>query len=247
MLSLASSGMGIAFAVAVGVELLARRPRAVLWLVPVGLGFIAWFLAWDRTATAATSGVSGSTDPNTIVAFVAFGPLSYIDALTGFGPSAAVGLYAVALLFGAATILRHAMAHRAVGATAGLAMMLALIAVARGVFGVSTTQQPRYVYEGVVFVLLAVSALLGRRAAAVPKSPTGGVVLASIVALTLVAVVRNVGLLDGGAAFFVEAAGELRAIVALTDRYGPEQLNAPPPAMNPYVPAPKDMVRIMAR
>ncbi len=127
-------------------------------------------------------------------------------------------------------------------------MMLALIAVARGVFGISTTQQPRYVYEGVVFVLLAVSALLGRRAATVPKSPTGGVVLASIVTLTLVAVVRNVGMLDGGAAYLVEAAGDLRAVVALTERYGPEQLNAPPPAMKTwYIPAPKDLVRIMAR
>jgi hypothetical protein len=248
MLSLASSGMGVAFATAAGVELLVdpRRRRAIAWLVPVGLVFAAWYLAFGRASAAIIQADTGGTDVATVLSFVAFGPASSIHALVGAG-LIGQGLYLAGLLTLALLATRRSVPPRVIGAAAGITIMLALLAIGRGVFGIGTTAAPRYLYEGVVFVLLAGSALIGRRASLRPTTPGGAVLVAAVVALTAVALARNVAIIPGGAAFFVDAAGELRGVIALTDRYGPERLDAPiPSGGRAFVPSPSELLAHMA-
>jgi hypothetical protein len=249
LVSLASSGMGVPFAVAAGVELLIdrRRRRAIVWLLPVALVFATWYLGFGRDAASATEASTGRSDPITILTFIALGPAASIHALVGLGMLGEVLLYITGLLTLAILAVRRAIPPRAVGAAAGISVMLAMIAIGRGVFGVSTVEQPRYVYEGVVFILLIVSALVGRRVSLPPTTPGGAILATAVVVLTAVALIRNVAIIPGGAGVFVAHAGELRAVVSLTERYGPERLDAPiAPGRRAFVPSPSELQTFMA-
>ena len=229
LVSLASSGMGVPFTVAAGVELLVdrRRRRAIVWLLPVVLVFAIWYLGFGREAASATGATTGQTDLVTILSFIDLGPAASIQALVGIGMLGEVLLYLAGLLTLAILAVRRTIPPRAVGAAAGITVMLAMLAIGRGAFGVGTAAQPRYVYEGVAFVLLIASALIGRRTSLRPATPIGAVLTTAVVVLTAIALARNLAIIPGGAGVFVENAGELRAVISLTERYGPGRLDAP--------------------
>ena len=247
MVSLASSGMGVPFALALGVELLAdpRRRRAIGWLIPPAVAFLIWYIVWGRSGVA-TPPPAGSNVLGTVASFVVFGPVSYIHALLGIGMPGEGILAIGAAVTVAALAFRRSLPPPAFGAVAGLVVLLAMIALGRGVFGVGTTGQPRYVYEGVVFVLLLASSLVGRRAAHKPSTRGETVLATAIATITIVALARNLPILQASGTF-VDAAGELRAVIALTARYGAERLDAPiPPGDRFVIPPPIELERMMA-
>jgi hypothetical protein len=143
-------------------------------------------------------------------------------------------------------LARRRLPPAALGALAGLVVMLAMIALGRGVFGVGTTAQPRYVYEGAIFVLLLLSALIGRRADHVPATRGEAVLATAIVTFTVVALLRNLPILQASSTL-VDAAGELRAVIALTEKYGAARLDAPiKPGDRFGIPPPAALEALMA-
>jgi hypothetical protein len=243
MVSLASSGMGVPFAVAASVELLAdrRRRRAIVWLVPVALVFAAWYVTWGHAGTLSEAAGTGTSNALTIASFVLLAPRLLIQTVTGLGPIAALLLYLALVAAGVVAALRGVLSPRAVGAAAGLAALFATVTLGRGELGlnyVATT--PRYVYEGAVFLILGVAALLGRPAAQA---------LPAIAVVALVIVATNLAAMPAGAKQYIDQAGEVRGVIALTEAYGPERLNQPPPPtrFSTYVPAPAAMLDAMAK
>lgn len=246
--SLASSGMGVAFAVAVAAQVISdrNRRRSAISLVPVCVIFLLWLVTWGRAGVAGQAEATGRLDIAAITDFVVRGPLSYVYALIGPQPVVAWALYACALAAGGVAVVRRELRPTTVGAGVGLATMLALIAIGRGEFGVDTTAQPRYVYEGVAFLLLVGSGLIGARVTPDSRTRVGDLLAAGLSCLALLALVHNVTMIPQGAKVFADNAGELRATVRLADRYGAKLRYQPPPAIGGiYVPTPEHLARVM--
>ena len=256
LIALASSAMGVAFAAASGVRLLAdpRRRRAVLWLLPVALVFASWYVTFGHAGSESSSSAAGHAGIEMIPAFVAVGPLAAIHGLWGFGPAGEWGLYLLTIVVFIYRAAIRGVPAVALGGVTGLLVMFTLIAIARGIYGPGTTNQPRYVYEAVVFALLIWTSLLGRAATGLvrhtdsgPRVVTSrGLVVVAIVTLTYIGIARDIQILPGGAAFFADAAGELRATIALMDRYDSGLPIKPPSSLSRfYLPTPEQLSRAM--
>jgi len=253
MASLASSAVGPAFAVAVGVELLAdpRRRRAVLWLVPVALVFAAWYVSWGRAGVLEESGVNGSADPVTIASLVVLASPRFIAAVTGCGVPVGLVIYVGLIAAGGQAAVRRRLSPRAIGTAVGFVALIASIGLARADLGleyVATTS--RYLYEETAFALLAASALLGRRADFVPRTAGEGALTTAIAGVTVLVVGFNLAALPAGAQQFVDHAGETRAVLFLTDRYGPDRLSGPASPSReyrPYLPPPRELLEATAK
>jgi len=248
LVAIASSSMGLPFVAAAGAMLLAEsgRRRQLVWLVPVGIVFLVWFVLIGRSGVA---GHDANFSPEALArlpVFTAFGVVDSIDATFGLAPplGALLGLLIIVCALIQARARR--LDVRAVAAAAGLAVLFVLIGLGRGQFGVEQASRSRYLYFGVAFVLLGFAAVLGGRAEAVARrigsglrvTPAAAVVGALVVLLAANGLLFNARQLPAGARFFAQAAGELRAFVALADQYGVALPYDPPPVTRIYIPAP---------
>ena len=246
LVSVASSGMGLAFLAAAAADALADSPRRreVLWLVPTAAIAVLWFLVWGRSGIETPSSAAGHAPGSAVAMFATVGPIASIRGLWGLG-LADWGLYALAGLVTVRNLVERRPQPRVLASAAGLAVMFGLIGLTRGAYGLGTTNQPRYVYEAAAFALLGASALIGRGADALSNprdldwTAKRTLLVAGTILLTIVGLVRNIQILPGGAAFFADAAGELRATLALVDRYGGRfALREPVLVDRFYVPSP---------
>jgi hypothetical protein len=252
LVSIMCSGMGLPFLAAAVVEMLLdrRRRHEVGWPLAVGATYVIWYVAIGRSGYVdlgqlALSQVAG------LPWYVIEGMVGSVHALIGVPPYVAAlvaGTLAVAAVVRA---WRRILDPRVVGAAAGLALLLVLIGVGRGGDGYGRANGPRYAYEVVALLLILTSALIGRRGDILPTldeawryRPAFVTLFTTLLAGALVlGLYHNVPLLRSGAAFYREAAGELRAQMALADRYG-NNLNLVAPASDRWsIPTPSQLDR----
>lgn len=197
--SLASSGIGLAVAIGVTVDILARRDRRRrAWIVygPLAVYAVWWvtyqntsltlhaiehapgFVATAASATlAALTGLSGSTVPFGTGTMLEFGPPLVIAAVLGLGWH-----------------LRHAgnLTPRVLALLAITGSFWLLAAVGRT--GVAQGYSSRYLYVGAVFILLLGAELLRGRSLSAPV-----MVIALVIVLAVLVV--NVGLFSDAGSY----------------------------------------------
>jgi hypothetical protein len=152
------SGIGLFFAIGVGAYLLAakERRRDLLWLAPLAVAVLIWYLGFGRSGTPANPPPSAGT--------LYLAPLYLV---WGLGEGAA-GLFGeggwwgpVALLAGAAAVgwswRRTRPDPFAIGVAAALVSFYFVTGLSRAQFGFQQSGAGRYVYEGAVLWLLLLS------------------------------------------------------------------------------------------
>jgi len=149
--SLLFSGIGLFFLIAAGVwlALTPDRRRELVWLAPVALALVAWYLAYGRSG--ATTSLTGNLQA--LPLYVAWGLAASVAGLVG------QSLYGPALLVVALTVLGFSwFRHRPDGFTIGIAVALlafyVVIGISRAQIGYEQSGAGRYVYEGAIFWIL---------------------------------------------------------------------------------------------
>ncbi len=217
--AVATSGMGLVFVAAVGLELLADRSRrrfVYAAAIPAAI-YLAWYVALGRT------GVATARNPFTLEAlgqvpgFVLQGLGAAGGAITGLGPI--VGL-AVPLVVAVVVVGRLATGRglpaRTVGCLGGIVVLYVLTGLVRAQLVADAALYTRYTYFAGPLLLVALGALVGpdlRTLSMTPRLRTvlvafGGTILA-------LALVWNVRLLIEGRALFLERADRTRALVTV--------------------------------
>ena len=236
--ALASSSLGIPLLFAFALEVLGRPDRRARWWVIAAPAVLygAWYLGYGGSSSSATSdNLFGSPS---YVAEAAAGAAGALFSLgRDWGRTLAVGLV-VALL-----LSLHRRGHASWRLIALIAAPLGfwfLTAVARGQLGEPAS--PRYLYPGVVFLLLiAVEAGAGVRLARGALA-IGAVFLAG-------ALLGNVGAMREGAGFLRDEStsvdGALAALPLVAKRVGadfqPDPDSAPQIRSGPYLAAVRDL------
>lgn len=211
---LMTSGLGLATAVIVGVEMLLRPPwRRHAWILVVAAAvFAAWFLAIGRV------NVGSQGNPFTAEALLSV-PSTVVDGFAGaaggvFGLGPILGVIAMIALLAVVAVraARRTLPARVVATLAGLLALYVIVGLAR-------TEHPgggapRLVYFGGPLLLVAMSQLLGiPRLPAAPRPRVAAFgVAAVVVALSLS---WNVTLLVNGANLFARRADITRAMISL--------------------------------
>jgi hypothetical protein len=257
LVAIASSSMGLPFVAAAAVMLLADsgRRRQLVWLVPVVIVFLVWFVLIGSSGVA---GHDANFSPEALArlpVFTAFGVADSIDATFRLGPPIAALLGLLTIVWALIQARARGLDVRAVAAAAGLVVLFVLIGLGRGQFGVEQASRSRYLYFGVAFVLLGFAAVLGGRAEAVARrigsglrvTPARAVVGALVVLLTANGLLVNARQLPASAQYFAQAAGEMRAFVSLANQYGVALPYDPPPVTRIYIPAPAILRELIGR
>ncbi len=246
--AVATSGMGLVFVAAVGLELLADRSRR-RWIyvaaVPAII-YLAWYVALGRT------GVATARDPFTlealgqVPAFVLQGLGAAGGAITGVGP--VIGLV-VPVLVAVVTIGRLATGRglpaRTVGCLGGILVLYVLTGLVRAQLVADAALYTRYTYFAGPLLLVALGALVGPDLLGRPLTPRLRTLLVAVGGTVLaLALVWNVRLLIEGRALFLERAERTRALVTVG-------LSALPPAIERdrtliLVPSPASLDRLVA-
>jgi hypothetical protein len=215
--SLASSGVGIAVALGVAIDVLAapdRRRRAWIVVVPVVL-FAIWWIAYQNAGTQASAIFDV---PDVVGAFLS-GTFSGLAGLTGdtvplsagtmldFGPPLALAA-AVVLVWRLRAATVRATLTRTVALLAIVLFFAVLVGLGRE--HISHGYESRYLYVGAVFSLLLFSQLLAGVRAGDRARAVCGVLAAAVV-------VSNLGVLREGGAYERSQAVQTRADLAALD------------------------------
>ena len=153
--SLAFSGIGLAFAVAGTVQLLltpARR-RDVLWLVPVGIGLAAWYVAFGRFGNHPNPQPTAGNlllDP----LYTLWGMSQSVAGLIGEGGWVGAAVLAAAVAALAWHWWRHGADSFEIGAAAGLVAFYLVTGLTRAQLGVQQSGASRYTYIAAVLWLI---------------------------------------------------------------------------------------------
>ncbi len=152
--SLMFSGIGIAFAIAVGVFLAASRDRRkdLVWMVPIGVALLVWYVTLGRT------GAPAGAPPTAANILLAPGYAVWGIGAGAAGLAGAGGWWSpVGLVVGAAVVgwtwWRRRPDPLALALAAALLIFYAVIGMSRAQFGFEQAGAGRYVYEGAVLWL----------------------------------------------------------------------------------------------
>lgn len=163
--SLMFSGIGLFFwvATAVWLALTPARRQDLVWLAPIAIALIAWYLAYGH-AGAPPKPVSLAGNVAVLPLYVVWGLGASAAGLIGEG-----GLFGPVVLVLALAAIGFAWYRRrpdpfAIGIAAALLAFYLVLGVIRGQIGYEQSAAGRYVYEGAVFWLL----LLADAARALP-------------------------------------------------------------------------------
>lgn len=247
--SLASSGIGLSFLVAVGAALLlipAWR-SAWKWLGIPTAAYAVWFIVVGHT------GIGIDRQPMTvdtlaaIPGFVAGGYANAAGAILGIGPElglSAAGLAAVGTV--GLAFRRHS--RRPVVAVAcaiGLALQYTLIAAARAGVTVDQVDYSRYTYVGALLALVAIADVAG--SVRLPTAPFRRLVaIGALLAILELGLLWNVRLLIAGRDLFASRAMTTRALVLVA--LDPLYANRVAPDRSlVLIPAPASMREIVDR
>jgi hypothetical protein len=159
--SVMSSGVGLAFLVALGAELLLdpRRRRFLLALaVPIVAVFL-WLLTYGAGVFDSIGSLRSADTPGgpryveSLAAFVSWGLQATAGGVIGAGPIGAALLPVFATLLGWRWYRQGRLESWQVGMTAGLLAWFLLTGLGRAQNGPTAAGESRYVYVGVVFLL----------------------------------------------------------------------------------------------
>lgn len=149
--SLMFSGIGLFFliAAAVSLALTPDRRRDLVWLAPVAILLVAWYVAYGR------SGATGSLTGNlqALPLYVVWGLGASVAGLIGqtvYGPVVLV----LALVVIGFTWRRHRPDGFTIGIAVALLAFYVVLALSRAQIGYQQSAAGRYVYEGAVFWIL---------------------------------------------------------------------------------------------
>jgi hypothetical protein len=214
--ALASSGIGLTFAAAVGTAIVLRPSWRSSWGlmgIPVA-AFALWFVLIGHT------GIGGFRQPMTletlaaIPGFVAGGFANAAGAILGVGPELGLVAAALAALASAGLALRRRSCRPvlAVACAVGLAFQYALIADARAGVTESQVDYSRYTYIGALLALIALADMVGP--VRLPAAPVRRLVaIGTFVAILELGLLWNVRLLIAGRDLFAVRAMTTRALV----------------------------------
>lgn len=234
--ALMSSGVGLFFLGAVGIELLfdpGRRPRLAVLAAP-----LAAYLAW--VAFAGHGGISSHRSPfslsalESLGAYVPYGVAAATAGLFGFPPDDAwLALTALLALLAVGVVERPSLVNgRTLAAAGGLVLQFGLTGLVRAELGVAQAASTRYVYVGSVFLLLLLTQFL----AAVPARRG---VLVAVAGLTVTGFLLNAAVLRDVAhaknAQFNQQIAELQTLELF--RHSPDLVpsSRPDPVLMPTV------------
>lgn len=242
--SLASSSVGIAMSVAVGVEWL-LDPRWRRWVPALAGPVLAW-LAWY--AMIGRVGVATFRDPLSIPALLDVPPAvmrgisNAFAAISGL-PVAGLAIAALLALWRAGT--RAAIRWpRLVGCVAAIGLLYAFIGAARGGLFDAAVDYTRYTYVSGILAMLALGIVIGP-----VRLPAAGrprlAALGAIGCWLALALVVNVQLLLAGREVFLDRADMTRAlVVAALDPDRPATVDLDRSLV--LVPSPASLQRIVA-
>ncbi|MEP6753042.1 MAG: hypothetical protein ABI959_09875 [Candidatus Dormiibacterota bacterium] len=161
--SLMFSAIGLFFGLAAAVDLAAtpERRKELVWLAPVAMVFVAWFLTFGLHSAQSTS-ASANSNLLALPLYTLWGLGASVAGLIGEGgwlgiPLLALGVWAVGHAW-----WRHGCDGLALGTAAGLVAFYLVTGVARGQIGYEQSGAGRYVYVGAVFWLILLGAAAGR-------------------------------------------------------------------------------------
>jgi hypothetical protein len=153
--SLMFSAIGLFFGLAAAVKLAATpsRRRQLLWLVPLGVAFVAWYLAFGRHGSLPNPPSSAS---NILVlpAYVLWGLGSSLLALAGVGGELALVFPFLAIGVLILTWRKRRPDPLAIGVAAGLVAFYLVTGASRAQLGYQQSGAGRYAYIGAVFWLI---------------------------------------------------------------------------------------------
>jgi len=216
VISVMSSGAGLAFVAGLAVAVLLDPARRPGWWGPVGAGivYLGWYSIWGR------SSLSGITVDSVIAVpgFVFTGAVNGFGMATGLGRG--VGSVAIVVIIGAVWVglaVGRRLPLAAIAGSVGLLAFLVLTALVRdeGSLGSEMASAPRYITVCVALLAIALAGLLGR-----PTDRTAATLRALAIApLLVVALVSNVSTLFQAATSYAADATELRAELVVWERY----------------------------
>ncbi|HZC76724.1 MAG TPA: hypothetical protein VE258_03195 [Ktedonobacterales bacterium] len=149
--SLLFSGIGLFFLIvaAVWLVLTPSRRRELVWLAPVAIALVAWYVAYGRSG--ATGSLTGNLEA--LPLYVVWGLAASVAGLIGqsvYGP--AILVFAVVAI--AFTWRRRRPDGFAIGVAVALIAFYVVIGLSRAQIGYQQSGAGRYVYEGAIFWLL---------------------------------------------------------------------------------------------
>ncbi|HKW73661.1 MAG TPA: hypothetical protein VJQ08_12665 [Candidatus Dormibacteraeota bacterium] len=153
--SLAFSGIGVAFATAIAVALVftPTRRRELLWLVPVGVAVLAWYVAFGRFGSHPNPQPTAANlliDP----AYAVWGLSQGAAGLIGVGGYVALPLLVAPFGALAWRWRRHGVDATSSGVLVGLGVFYLVAGLTRAQLGWQQSGASRYVYVGAVLWLI---------------------------------------------------------------------------------------------
>lgn len=243
--SLMFSGIGLFFGVVAAVRLGLDSPRRreLIWFVPVGLAFAAWYLAFGHSG-APTVPPPSAANVFLLPAYVGWGLAGSVAGIIGV-----TGLPALAVLLVAVFILGFAWWRQrpdplALGLAAGLLTFYVVTGLTRAQVGLDQSASGRYVYVGAVFWLI----LLADAARRLPWSGTWRPALAALVFLACFnSSVLLVAYAAGKAAVMQREIADLQALAVERSDNCLDPGGAVDPLVMPYVTSPTLYFRAVDR
>jgi hypothetical protein len=242
--ALATSGVGVVMAIAVGVEwLVDRRWRLyVPYLVVPAAAFLAWYLAFGQY------GVNPDRDPLSLAAigsiprFVADGLATVLGVVAGVPPEAGLLVLLGVIVAVGTRHPRRLRSPRVVGIAVAIVAQYALAALLRAHLFEGQAEYARYLYSPVVLAIVAAGVLVrGIKRTSVERKRLFTTVGLAVWATT--AVILNGRLLLAGRELFFARADMTRALVTVA-------LEPLPPGVDStrsliLVPSPDSLRRIL--
>jgi hypothetical protein len=217
IISVAASGVGLAFLAAVAVVALttAERRRQMWVIAPAVAAYGAWFALYGRSAISASA--LSLTTLRDLPAYVAAGVGNAMGRVTGWGDEPGLVL---AVLVAVATAWRLLSAGPlmigALAAVVGLLAQFFITGIARAQLGPDQAAAAHYVYVAAFFLLLLIGSWLSLlRIGGVRRQQ-----LVVLAALTVFALGANLAALAYSRSSFLAAANETRAAITVLTRFG---------------------------
>lgn len=188
LLALASSGIGLFYCAAVGVDMLFdRERRRRLWTVAVcAVVYLAWYEKFGKAGVKAEG--DSPFSPSTLKGLVEYVPNGIGNAVAGvFGRSADWSQLLLPLVLAALALLwyrERRVDSLVLGAAAGILFQFTLTGLARVQFGTAESDATRYVGVAAPLVLIVLTD-------AVRRLPAGRIGVTVLTAVSLVALAGN--------------------------------------------------------
>ena len=163
--SLTFSAIGLFFGLAATVRLIGTRSRRrdLLWLVPTGILFGAWFLTYGLHGTGSTAGTS-TPNLSALPLYTLWGLGASVSGIVGEGGWLGILLLVLAAAAVGYTWWRGSFDWFVLGTAIALVAFYVVTGLVRGQIGYEQSGAGRYVYVGAVFWLI----LLGDAARRLP-------------------------------------------------------------------------------